>query len=52
MAHAPVSVVAPLAGLASAFTVLFAWLVLGERPGLGVLLGAGLACAGVITLAL
>jgi drug/metabolite transporter (DMT)-like permease len=52
MAHAPVSVVAPLAGLASAFTVLFAWLVQGERPGLGVLLGAGLACAGVITLAL
>jgi drug/metabolite transporter (DMT)-like permease len=52
MTHAPVSVVAPLAGLASAFTVLFAWLVQGERPGLGVLLGAGLACAGVITLAL
>jgi drug/metabolite transporter (DMT)-like permease len=52
MAHAPVAVVAPLAGLASAFTVLFAWLVQGDRPGLGVLLGAGLACAGVITLAL
>lgn len=52
IARAPVSVVSPLAGLASTFTVLFAWLVLGERPCLKVLLGAALAGAGVITLAL
>jgi uncharacterized membrane protein len=45
-------VVAPLAGLASAFTVLFAWLVLRERPRAPVLLGAAIACAGVVTLAL
>ena len=51
VAHAPVSVVSPLAGLASAFTVLFAWLVLRERPCAQVLLGAGLACAGVVALA-
>jgi drug/metabolite transporter (DMT)-like permease len=51
VARAPVSVVSPLAGLASAFTVLFAWLVLRERPCAQVLLGAGLACAGVLAMA-
>ncbi len=51
-ARAPVAIVAPLAGLASAFTVLFAWIVLGERPVGLVLLGAAVACAGVVTLAL
>jgi drug/metabolite transporter (DMT)-like permease len=45
-------VVSPLAGLASAFTVLYAWIVLRERPARPVLLGAALACAGVVTLAL
>ncbi|MES1171993.1 MAG: DMT family transporter [Bacteroidota bacterium] len=51
-ARAPVSVVSPLASLASAFTVLIAWLILRERPPRVVLLGAALACAGVLTLAL
>jgi drug/metabolite transporter (DMT)-like permease len=51
-AHAPVAIVSPLAGLASAFTVLFAWLVLRERPPRLVLAGAALACAGVVILAL
>ena len=50
VAGAPVSIVSPLASLASAFTVLYAWVVLGERPPRPVLLGAALACAGVITL--
>ncbi len=50
--RAPVAIVSPLAGLASAFTVLFAWVVLGERPARMVLLGAAVACAGVVTLAL
>jgi uncharacterized membrane protein len=45
-------VVAPLAGLSSAFTVLFAWLVLRERPPNAVLIGALVACAGVVVLAL
>ncbi len=52
VARAPVAVVAPLAGLASAFTVLFAWLVLRERPSALVAAGAAIACAGVLTLAL
>ena len=51
-AHAPVAIVSPLAGLASAFTVLFAWLVLRERPPRLVLAGAAVACAGVVILAL
>lgn len=50
--RAPVAVVAPLAGLASAFTVVFAWLVLRERPAKAVLVGAAIACAGVVTLSL
>jgi drug/metabolite transporter (DMT)-like permease len=50
--RAPVAIVSPLAGLASAFTVLFAWVVLGERPARMVLLGAAVACTGVVTLAL
>jgi drug/metabolite transporter (DMT)-like permease len=52
VAGAPVAVVSPLAGLASAFTVLFAWVVLRERPPALVLAGAAVACAGVVTLAL
>jgi len=52
VSRAPIAVVSPLAGLASAFTVLYAWVVLRERPARPVLLGAALACAGVVTLAL
>lgn len=51
-ASAPVAIVSPLAGMASAFTVLFAWVVLRERPPGLVLAGATIACAGVVTLAL
>ena len=49
--YAPLALVSPLSSLASAFTVLYAWAVLRERPAKPVLLGAGLVCAGVITLA-
>ena len=50
--RAPVAIVSPFAGLASAFTVLFAWLALGERPSPRLLIGAALVCAGVVVLAL
>jgi drug/metabolite transporter (DMT)-like permease len=50
--YAPLALVSPLSSLASAFTVLYAWLVLGERPARPVLIGAALVCAGVVTLAL
>ena len=50
--HAPLVLVSPLASLASAFTVLYAWLVLRERPPRPVLLGAAIACAGVVIMAL
>ena len=50
--QAPLALVAPLASLASAFTVLYAWAVLRERPARGVLLGAALVSAGVVVLAL
>jgi drug/metabolite transporter (DMT)-like permease len=50
--RAPLALVAPLASLSSAFTVLYAWLVLRERPSAGVLAGAALASAGVVALAL
>ena len=50
--YAPLAIVSPLSSLASAFTVLYAWAVLSERPAKPVLLGAALVCAGVITLAL
>lgn len=49
--RAPVAIVSPLSSLASPLTVLFAWFWLRERPARAVLLGAALACAGVITLA-
>jgi len=52
IARAPVAVVSPFAGLSSAFTVLYAWAVLGERPPRAVLAGAALVCAGVVTLSL
>jgi len=50
--HAPVAVVSPFAGLSSAFTVLYAWVVLGERPPRPLLAGAALVCAGVVMLSL
>jgi transporter family protein len=50
--HAPLTIVSPLASLAAAFTVLYAWAVLGERPARGVLVGAALVSIGVIVLAL
>jgi len=49
--RAPVAIVSPLSSIASPLTVLFAWFWLRERPAPAVLLGAALACAGVITLA-
>jgi drug/metabolite transporter (DMT)-like permease len=50
--RAPLAIVSPLASLASAFTVAFAWAVLRERPPRGVLVGAALVSAGVVVLAL
>jgi drug/metabolite transporter (DMT)-like permease len=50
--YAPLAIVSPLSSLASAFTVLYAWLALGERPARPVLVGAALVCAGVVTLAI
>ena len=52
IARAPVAVVSPFAGLSSAFTVLYAWMVLGERPARPVLVGAALVCGGVVLLSL
>jgi drug/metabolite transporter (DMT)-like permease len=49
---APLAIVSPLASLAAAFTVLYAWAILRERPARGVLLGAALVSAGVVILAL
>jgi drug/metabolite transporter (DMT)-like permease len=49
---APMTVVGPLSSLASTLTVLYAWIVLRERPPRIVLLGAFLVCVGVVTLAL
>lgn len=52
VSRAPVAIVSPLAGLASAFTVAFAWIVLGERPARPLFAGAALVCAGVVVLSL
>ena len=49
---APLAVVSPLASLASALTVAYAWIVLHERPARVVLIGAALVSAGVVALAL
>lgn len=49
--RAPLALVSPLSSLASALTVLYAWLVLRERPAWPVAVGAALACAGIIVLA-
>jgi drug/metabolite transporter (DMT)-like permease len=50
-ARAPLAVVSPLASLSSALTVIYAWLVLRERPHPVALAGAALTCAGVIAVA-
>lgn len=50
--RAPVAIVSPFASLAAAFTVLYAWAILRERPARGVLIGAALVSAGVVVLAL
>ncbi|HET6148410.1 MAG TPA: EamA family transporter [Polyangia bacterium] len=50
-ARAPLAVVSPLASLASALTVLYAWVVLRDRPHPVALAGAVLATAGVLVLA-
>ena len=52
MRRAPLAIVSPLASLAAAFTVLYAWVILRERPARGVLIGAALVSAGVVVLAL
>jgi drug/metabolite transporter (DMT)-like permease len=49
---APLALVSPLASLAAALTIAYAWLILGERPARGVLIGAALVSAGVVALAL
>jgi drug/metabolite transporter (DMT)-like permease len=49
---APLAVVSPLASLASAITVVYAWLALRERPSRPAALGAALAAAGVLVLAI
>jgi drug/metabolite transporter (DMT)-like permease len=48
---APVALVAPVASLASALTVLYAFVFLRERPGVVALAGALLASIGVVLLA-
>jgi drug/metabolite transporter (DMT)-like permease len=48
---APMTVVAPIATLSSAMTVIYAWAVLRERPRRRTIAGALLACAGVVLLA-
>jgi drug/metabolite transporter (DMT)-like permease len=48
---APITLLAPVASLASAFTLLAAWLFLRERPPRMALVGAILASAGIVLLA-
>jgi drug/metabolite transporter (DMT)-like permease len=50
--RAPLALVSPLSSLASALTVLYAWLVLGDRPPPIVAIGAALACAGIVIVAI
>ena len=52
VSNAPVAIVSPLAGLASAFTVAFAWIVLGDRPARPLFAGAALVCSGVVVLSM
>ena len=50
-ARAPLAIVAPAASVSAPLTVLWAWLVLGERPGGLAASGAVLSAAGVLLLA-
>ncbi len=50
--HAPVAVVAPLASLAGSMTVIYAWVVLGERLSRPAAVGAIAVCTGVVVLSL
>jgi len=50
--YAPMTVVTPVSSLAVAFTVLYAWVVLRERPPRLAAVGAVLAASGVVMLAL
>jgi drug/metabolite transporter (DMT)-like permease len=50
--HAPMAIVAPVASLSSALTVMYAWVVLRERPDPLTAIGAVVACAGLVVLAL
>jgi drug/metabolite transporter (DMT)-like permease len=49
---APMTVVTPVSSLAATLTVLYAWLVLDERPPRLAAAGAALACAGVVMLSI
>jgi drug/metabolite transporter (DMT)-like permease len=49
---APLTVVTPVSSLAAALTVLYAWVVLRERPRLLAAAGAALASTGIVVLAL
>jgi drug/metabolite transporter (DMT)-like permease len=50
--RAPLAVISPLSSLASPMTVVYAWVVLRDRPPRLALVGAVLASAGVVVLAL
>jgi len=47
---APTTVVAPVSSLAAALTIVYAWVVLRERPELVATVGAVLACVGIVVL--
>jgi drug/metabolite transporter (DMT)-like permease len=49
---APLALVSPVSSLAAPITVLYAWVILRERPPRPVLIGVVLVCAGVVALAL
>jgi drug/metabolite transporter (DMT)-like permease len=49
---APMTVVTPVSSLAATLTVLYAWLVIGERPPRLAAAGAALACAGIVMLSI
>jgi drug/metabolite transporter (DMT)-like permease len=48
---APLALVSPLSSLAAPITVMYAWIVLRERPTPPLLLGAALVSVGVVVLA-
>jgi drug/metabolite transporter (DMT)-like permease len=50
--HAPMTLVTPVSSLAATLTVLYAWVVLRERPPRLAAVGAALACLGIVILSL